>query len=356
MTGPRIEVARATDPARWRMSVTRVLLAAAASALLASAGAGAERDQAADAVATYRQVLDAWANGERPPAVRDLAALELRWTAELGELQDFQVKVLRRLVKKDHRSLVAAARLHQEVFRLHGETPLMGPKAAFDLQAHAMTMNDHAVRLSLRYTEKYPEIRRHAAVLLTSMAALLREQRYVAAAAERLHRATELDPRLAVAFEWGGSAEEQLSRLAGAARLLRRLIELEPENYRGRLRLAMVESKRGDERARGLLEGIVDSDHRSWVWIFAAEELAQDYARAGRLDDAVALLRRALAEYPDEQGLSVALAFHDRGPRGRSRASLEALESRSAPASARVAYSGWERREAFDAMVESTLR
>ncbi len=61
----------------------------------------------------------------------------------------------------------------------------------------------------------------------------------------------------------------------------------------------------------------------------------------------MALLSRALEEYPDEQSLSVARAFLDRAHRGRSRAALEALESRAAETSARLAYCEWEGREAF---------
>ena len=75
-----------------------------------------------------------WANGEADAgsAQPGDARTEMD-SSELGEMQDFQVKVLSRLVKKDHRSLIAAARLHQEAFRLHGESPLMGPRATFDL-------------------------------------------------------------------------------------------------------------------------------------------------------------------------------------------------------------------------------
>ena len=119
--------------------------------------------------------------------------------------------------------------------------------------------------------------------------------------------------------------------------------------------MAIVESKRGRDEARELFAGIVDSDHRSWVWIVAVEELAQLDARAGRPGDAIVLLRRALEEYPDDQGLSVALAFLDRAHRGRSRATLEALESRPALASARVAYSDWEGMEAFAAALEALV-
>lgn len=328
------------------------MLAAAAGALLAVAGAGAQ-----EVTPVYRQILTTWADGSRAQAARDLAAFEQRWVSELDTLQGFQALVLSQLVRHgDHLGLIAVARLHQEAFRLHQEALVGGAGSTHrDLLEHSMWLSDKAVKLSLEYSGSNPEIRRHAALLQTSMAVLLREYDYLKASSRRLLRATKLDPDLAVAFEWGGAAEELLSRLDSARKLLRRLIELEPDNGRGRLRLAVVEAKLGNPAARDLLEDIVDGGHRSWVWVVAAEELAQDYARAGRTDDAIALLRRALEEYPDEQGLSVALAFFDRGHRGRSRATLEALESRAAPASARVAYGQWEGREAFEVEVEALV-
>ncbi len=337
------------DPRRHRTAGRRrrhrlALLAAAASAWLA-AGAGAQDG----ATRTYRQILKLWADGAHNEAVLHLVSFERRWTGRLDELRNLQVTELSRLARGDRLALVAPARLHQLAFKVHARAFYQG------LPAHAMSVSDRAVKLSLKHREEVPEIRETAAILHTSMAVLLRNHLYVEAAVRRLVRASELDPELAVAFEWGASAEEELGNLGSAAKLLRRLVELEPENFPGRLRLAMVEAKRGSREATGMLEGIVRSDHRSWVWIFAVQELAREYAGSGRQDEATRLLRRASAEFPQDQGLAVALAFLDRDHRGRSRATLEALEARDERESARVLYGLWPRQEAFGDLVQATL-
>ncbi len=334
---------------RGRSGVRRrrrsALLVAVASAWLA-VGAGAQED-AAD---SYRRILKRWADGAPNQAVLDLVALERRWARRLNALRRSQEAELSRLVGRDRLSLVAPARLHQLAFKVHATGSYR------DLPAHSMTVNDRAVKLTVRHGKGIPEIRETAAVLLTSMAVVLRNHLHLEAAVLRLVRATELDPELAVAFEWAAATEEEQGHLASAAGLLRRLVELEPNNFPGRLRLAMIESKRGGRDATGMLEGIVGSDHRSWAWIFAVQELARDYARAGREEEAIDLLRRASAEYPQDQGLAIALAFFDRGRRGRSRVTLEALESFDVRESARVHYGKWPRQEAFGLRVQATLR
>ena len=322
-----------------------VLFAVVASAWLTTS-AGAQEDLAE----AYRQILRLWADGASNEAVIDLVALERNWVGRLDRLAGLQVAELAKLIQRNRRSLIAPARLHQLAFDMHTTS-----RSRRDFPTHALTVSDRAVRLSLRHGGKVPEIRKTAAVLLTSMAVLLRNRRYVEAAADRLDRATQLDPELTVAFEWGGTAKEELGDLGNAARLLRRLVELEPENVPGRLRLAMVEAKRGSRKATGLLEGIVWRDHRSWAWIFAVQELAQDYARSGREGEAIDLLRRASTEYPEDQGLAVALAFLDRDQRGRTRAMLGDLESRPERGSARVRYGEWPHQQVFDDLVQTTL-
>lgn len=267
------------------------LLAVAASAWLA-AGAGAHET----ATGVYRQILKLWAGVAHKEAVLSLVTLERRWAGQLNKLKGFQVATLTRLVQRDRLALVGPARLHQLAFEVHAT------RSYRDLLAHSVTINDRAVKLSLRYGEKSPEVRETAAVLLTSMAVLLRNYRYMEAASHHLTRATKLDPGLTVAFEWGASAEEEQGNLGSAARLLRRLVELQPDNFAGRLRVAMVEAKHGAREATGMLEGIVRSDHRSWVWIFAVQELARDYARSGRENEAIDLLRRASKELPARPG------------------------------------------------------
>ncbi len=322
--------------ARWSLPI----VLAAAACVLPAAEARSEDG--------YRRILQVWAGGSKA-AVRDLVELERRYARDLDALRRAQRRVLSELVQWERLGLVAVARLHQEAFRLHAAA-----SGDSDFLMHAMAMSDRAVEWSLRAEGSIPGVRKTAALLLTAMAVELNNQRFVDAAAQRLRRAAALDPELAVAFEWGACAEERRGRLQRARELLQLLLELQPDNLPGRLRLAMVAAKLGDPGARGRLEDLVAGEDRSWVWIFATEELARDYARGGRTEDAIELLERAAAEFPDDQGLTVALAFLDRD-RSRSRARLERLASRGAASSARAHYAAWQGLEAFEAVVAETL-
>ena len=122
-----------------------------------------------------------------------------------------------------------------------------------------------------------------------------------------LEAAAELDPDHPAALHSLAVNLELRDRPGQALQHLDRLLALEPEEPRFRVRQAMVTLKSGRvERGRLLLEDLTTSGP-IWARSLATQELARLLLAAGREDEAEALLRKGLLELPREK-LSLQLA------------------------------------------------
>ena len=127
------------------------------------------------------------------------------------------------------------------------------------------------------------------------------------AASELLEAAVGRDPDHPAARYSLAEALELLGRPGQALQHLDRLLELEPEDPRLRVRRALVTVKSGRlERGQLLLEELM-TDGPIWARDLATQELARLLSADSREDEAVALLRKGLLELPREK-LSLQLA------------------------------------------------
>ena len=183
--------------------------------------------------------------------------------------------------------------------------------------------------------------RRAADILVTLAAPLERRQRAVA---DGLYEeALQLDPSHAGARLRRAASHEQRGAWAEAAAELEHLLEHHPSDASARLCLAVNLRRMGrPEAAAPLLRQLIDgSDARdAWRAVVAYQELARAQLDAERFAEAVLLLERAVARYPEEHRLAVLLAYaHDRlGESRAAHAALDAAPRTSAEPSPRSRY------------------
>jgi tetratricopeptide (TPR) repeat protein len=175
-----------------------------------------------------------------------------------------------------------------------------------------------------RYRE-YLKLDERAPRVLYKLGLALYETRQIPAAEEALRQAIALDGRLAEAHYLLGVCLGELNRPAQAITSLERALELNPLMLHAREELAAVNGRlsRQDQQKRHLA-ALSDLDQRSSREV----TLALVYAREGHTDRAMARLRNAAQEFPDDPYVHAALGrlWLDRLENGGSTDLKEALE------------------------------
>lgn len=195
--------------------------------------------------------------------------------------------------------------------------------------------------------------RQLAARMLTRMALDLRQDRRLEEALVLLERALEHDRYQAVALRAAAAVEEKQAHYRIAAGYLDRLIELEPDDTRARLRRALCQLRSGPE-SRGLraLEELSDpaSGAPAWVRTVAFQERTRQALVEGRREEAQQWLSSARRSHPDDQALVVLASALSPQPSAQGRQHAEALAAGagfatdllpSAGPSARFVYNHW---------------
>lgn len=191
-----------------------------------------------------------------------------------------------------------------------------------------------------------PENRRFATDAMLCAAYTVLEEGNRPRASDLFDRLIRLDRTLPEALLGVGAIDERYGRFDAAVKQLRQLVEVDPANGEGRLRLAvnLVRLDRWEE-AEGLLRELAEDTAQRWIRSLAVQELARGLVARGDLEGAREVLRRGLLELPGDQRLRVQSAFVlDR--MGHVRAAAELLEGVGgdgpAPgAGARWRYSRW---------------
>jgi tetratricopeptide (TPR) repeat protein len=255
---------------------------------------------------SYRGALSRLAAGSLGPAVSRVIELEERSSAHC--LQVVELRMAELLASRDPEALVAQALLR---IALHETRYQQWRRAANPFEFEKVSMS--ALReLGDLYvsTSQHRDARSITAGLLTHMAHMVgaaRSAPRLEAASDLLEAAVEIDPDHPTARYSLAEALELLGRPVQALEHLDRLLELEPEDPRLRVRRALLTVKSGRlERGQLLLEELT-TDGPVWVRDLATQELARLLTAAGRKEEAVALLREGLEELPREK-LSLQLA------------------------------------------------
>ncbi len=291
--------------------------------------------------AAYRTVLRRLASGDRDGALEDLLRIE-RQAIEEEEgrftlLYEAEMAVAEALAAADPEALVPVARLHHEAYRRSRE------EHRFGLAAHSRSM---AAAVAERYAATGGE---GAAEIGSDLVALvgddLQQARVYRSAQDHLRRALALDPTNAHALLQLAVGLERAGDYARTTQLLEELVAADPKAPEARLRLGINLLRLGrSERGRPILDRLIREHNPDWVLAVAFEELAMERLRAGDVEGAVRLLRRALGQLPGQGRLAIQLAYAlDRA--GRRQAAREALDRLSPAAAAepspRHLYSLW---------------
>jgi tetratricopeptide (TPR) repeat protein len=281
--------AAAAAPAAAPQGSLRLLpVATLKAAYLAALGqlAGSGRDAAIAAVAEME--TDAFASGSAREAKRLLEA---------------EGEATRELLAADPGSLLALLALHLDLHRRYGQT------SRFAMQSHSSARIEE-LATAVAFRGGNADSRSLATAALSCFAG---ERHFVGdlvISARMYRKVLFLDPANPTALAGLGGVLEAAGLFKEAASVLELLVEKQPGNAEARLRLAVNLDRTGSgKRAVDLLETCTAPDNPAWVRAVAYQELVRRRIDESDWANAAALLDRALAALPGDQGLNVQRAF-----------------------------------------------
>ncbi len=311
---------------------------------------GGRREETSRLQARYRQILSAWVSGDAERADQapdDLIELE---TAEVADgnpksrkaLLQAEQAVIHELGATSLEVLVPIAMLHHEAYSRH---LVRGVRQAPLAVIHARQMaRDLAILYNQQSASEASAL--VASRVLTSLGGMLLEHAQQVPAAEMFYQALALDGRnvparlaLATVYEKGSQAET-------AVKVLREVLEVDPENPEARFRLAMNLRRLGEKAdARKTLEALAAERAPSWVTPLVYQELARLHAEAAAWPQAETVLRSGLGRYPDHVRLHLELAsvLDHLGKFGEAKTLMEKIVSM--PASPRSGFGSFGENE-----------
>ncbi|HXU45922.1 MAG TPA: tetratricopeptide repeat protein [Thermoanaerobaculia bacterium] len=274
----------------------------------------------------YRRVVELWASGDAARAVDELVRFESAAISDQDpgtreRLHKAEQRVISEVAGADLESLVPLSLLHQEGYRYYAEH---GGKGAAQVATHDRSLAQDLALLYRQHvgTEAAAELASH---LVTRLASLVTDSLQ---AARLFELAKEFDPRNAPASLGLATVFEKNGNYVDAADALRRVLELEPKNPEGRLRLALCLSRMDKtSEARKLLTDLVAAPAVAWIGLLATEELARLELDDQKPERAEKVLRAGLGRYPTSARLVVELAaaLDGKGAFQEARSVLERL-------------------------------
>lgn len=300
----------------------------------------------------YRRALATLEARSRAEVVTELGGLEAEAVGgdpegRIGRLRRTELDVAEELGRRDREILVPVMMLHHDLCLEHKR------QRRTYLAHHSIAM---VQALARRYApaSSAPGARIVAARALASLGGHLQ------ASGQRMslqlfEEALHFDPDHEAALLGLAAFPEKIGGpYDQAVRHLEHLVAAHPESREGRLRLAVnlrrlshgpsLDGARRREQAIAHLQHLLLGDNADWVTVLAAQELARSLDAAERTEEAISVLRNALARVPDAQKLRIQLAFlYDRNRQpGQARAVLQGLDGMRVPRNAaRGRYNQW---------------
>lgn len=309
--------------AAWAQPVSRTQGGAGALGLRAG-----EKVPPAKIQEIYRKVLADWSAGETERAPNELIELESAVVLDADAatrkvLLKEEQAVIHQVGAADLEVLVPIAVLHHEAYRRLLERGFHGHALAM---IHTRTM---ARDLAILYHDQSGSEGASlvSSRLLTSLGGLLQQSAQQLPAAEMFQQAVELDSKNVAALLGLATIFEKNAQTESAVKHLRRVLEVEPGNVEGRLRLAMNLRRQPDHgpEAAKLLTDLTAVTEPSWAMPLAFQELGRLYSDEGKTAEAEKVLRQGLKRYPNDLRLHVQLAavLDRRGAPGEATALVE---------------------------------
>lgn len=313
------------------------------------------QQRAREAVAgAYRQVLLRLANGERDAALENLVQIE-REVLESGQeapmalLVEAEDMVLQGLADADPQALLPVMMLHGRAYDIYlrdlslglstysrdkaiAVTELYAERVASQWNRRLKDDRDNP-RLRAQAEEEIASARRIAANALASFGAYLQTAQVRMAGRALLRRALELDPENAAAMIHLAAGLEKTGDYLESVAVLERLIEIDPKAPEGRLRLGVnLRRLEREEASMRVLSGLLSENNPDWVLAVAYQEMAAQQLKQGHTARAVTTLEQAVGRLPAEERLLIQLAYAlDRsGDTARARQMVVRLQPESA--------------------------
>ncbi len=260
--------------------------------------------------AAYRAALELLATGDDVGARRAVAELERSAFAAdpslgLFRLQKEEVKTASRLARKVPTSLPPVVLLHRDMYRTY---------KAFQesaLATHAWKLAADLAELAGKERgprEVVPED--FAPGVLVSLASELADGASDVSARSLLQRVTGIDSRYAPALLGLAALDERNGHPGDAVDTLRRLVDIDPDNAEGRLRLGVDLARIGRRGASSkVLSDLVAGSPPDWVLVVATQELARVQIVESDLNGARQTLTQGISRQPENQRLKIMLAY-----------------------------------------------
>ncbi|MCB1033932.1 MAG: hypothetical protein KDD47_08885 [Acidobacteria bacterium] len=292
-----------------------------------------------DLARAYRNVLYLQAAGQHREAAMGLAGLysDCKVAEELDEVVGRCVSLLS--TRGEQGALLPVLVLHRDASRILAHA---GNQA---LAARGRRHFDKILDLLLRTTAR--EQGDGAAVALAHAGIERRDHGYLESARELFAQALEHSPERPELFHLLGTLDEKRGDYDLAARSFKRLLEVEPEDEVGRLRLALVEvRRRKDKSASEHFRRLMERCGVPWACTLAFEESARLEIEVGQIDRGLEILREGRRRFPEDQALLIASSRWENASRTATRLPLETLagdvEAGDVPAtSPRGTYNDW---------------
>ncbi len=325
--------------------ISRVL----ALLLLLVAGSGR-----ADVAHEYSEVLRRWlATTDEDTAIDELGIAHMRHPQACGIrlAKNPWLSHARYLARSNPQILVPIIDLHTSLCLYELDQRQRSERQIFECllsesESVLSALTDtYLERVQREQPEQLQEARRIVAGSWARIGNAYRSEGYLEAAATYFSRATQIDSSCVEALHAHAAILEKQWSYREAVVAFDRVIELQPEHYEARLRRARCEARRHRTgRVIEQLARLADGDGPDWVRVLAFEEQILLYSEQGRNEQAQALARRALQQFPGHERLSL-LLLHLLDERSEeSHALLDHLTRVDRPpttVTARVLYNEW---------------
>lgn len=256
----------------------------------------------------YRKVITRLGDGDRRGALADLQGIEQQ-VLDSGQenslelLEEAETSIVNALSVSDPQALFPLVLLHGDAYDSYRQS------LDFALSTHSREMAVKTAEVFANHTRD-EAAKRLASAALSSFGAYLQTAQVRVTGRALLRRAIELDPDNRFAMLQLATGLEKTGEYEAAVDVLRRLVALDPKAPEGRVRLAVNLRRLGRSgEAATLLRRVVGEVNPDWVLTVAYEELASMMLSGGNADGAASLLEQAVGRLPDQGRLRLQLAY-----------------------------------------------
>jgi VWFA-related protein len=242
------------------------------------------------------------------------AARQAVRTMESAAIEAGDREALLELAKAESRVLIDLA--EGEWNRLLPIAVIYGQLIAEYRSLRQEPLSEHAMLLSTQLAERMarktrgPRERAETSDLLVSLSGYLLYLQRLAKTEDLLGLALKENPRNPWALIGMVAVLEQRGDYLGAVETAEKLLEVDPDNAEGHLRLGvnLARTKRPEEGIESF-RALMDLESADWIQQVAVQEMARALVSQGRTGEAIEVLGRAAERWPEQPSMRIQLAW-----------------------------------------------